>query len=54
MPSLDAALQSLGLAPSADGQAAAHVVASRSAGAAEEPSTVPLDAPDRYDLFMRG
>jgi hypothetical protein len=43
MPSLEAALQALGLAPAADGWAAA-----------EGPSTVALGTPDCYGLFMRG
>ena len=54
MPSVDAALQALGLASSVDGRAAAHVARPRSADAAEEPSAVPLDAPDYYGLFTRG
>ena len=54
MPSVNAALQALGLLRSADGRAAAHVARPRSADAAEEPSTVPLDTPGYYRLFMRG
>lgn len=54
MPSVDAALQALGLASSAGGRAAAHVTRPRSADTAEEPSTIPLDAPDYYGLFTRG
>ena len=54
MPSVDAALQALGLVPSANGRAAVHVAGPRSADAAEEPSTVPLDTSDYYGLFLRG
>ena len=45
MPSVDAALQALGLVPSANGRGAAHVARPRSADAAEEPSTVSHDTP---------
>ena len=54
MPSVAAALQALGLVPSADGRAAAHVASPRSADASEEPSTVPLDTADYHGLFMPG
>jgi hypothetical protein len=51
MPSLDVALQALGLARQANGRVV-NIARPRSSAATEEPPTEPFGAPDRYDLFM--
>lgn len=53
MPSLDAALQELGLARAADGRVV-DVTRPRQAAATEEPPTVPSGAPHSYDLYLPG